>query len=357
MKVIASVLANLLSSLPANKMPMRRIFLTSTIRQPFILEDAGTLGQQYDLHFYVGSGPLAALRMFLQALRAECSVCWFASVYSLAVVVGARLAGRRSIIIVGGVDAAAIPDLGYGIWLNRWKAALVRRALAWTDQILPVDDSLLTSLRRLSGLPLKHAVVLPTGYDAGYWCPAPGDSAERHGVLCVATCNSVRRAKVKGIDVLLAAATALPDVPFTVIGVDPHFMEQMPFAVPENVRLLPAVTREELLEHYRSALVYCQPSRHEGLPNALCEAMLCGAVPVGTEAGGMPGAIGECGVVVKSDDADGLREGLLRAMNMPTDTGTHARARIGHVFSKERREEGLMAAVRGTLRPSGEMHG
>ena len=336
---------------------MRRIFLTSTIRQPFILDDAGTLGRQYDLHFYVGSGPFAAVRMFLQALRADCSVCWFASVYSLAVVAGARLAGRRSIIVVGGVDAAAIPDLGYGLWLNRWKAALVRRSLRWADQVLPVDESLLVSLRRLSGLPLEHAVVLPTGYDAGYWSPPPTDPDGRSGVLCVATCSSVRRARVKGIDVLLSAAASLPEVQFTVIGVDPDFRDRMSFPVPQNVRLLPAVTREELREYYQSAQIYCQPSRHEGLPNALCEAMLCGAIPIGTRAGGMPGAIGEWGVVVDSGDDEALRDGILSAMKMSAETGEGGRRRIAESFSKERREVGLIAAVQGLLRSSGESNG
>lgn len=337
---------------------MRRIFLTSTIQQPFILDDATTLRRRFALRFFVGSGPFAALRMFLNAARADCSVCWFASVYSVAVTSGARLFGKRSIIVVGGVDAVADANLEYGIWLSRWKSVLLRRALRRADCILPVDESLKTALQRLSGLPLDNAFVLPTGYDAEFWKPLesavePGVQ-QRKGVLYVATCNTTRRAQVKGLDLLLEVASALPNVPFTVIGIDPRFQQTLPFSVSSNVTLLPPVSREELLQHYRSALLYCQPSRHEGLPNALCEAMLCGAVPVGTQVGGVPTAIGDCGIIVEPNNVGALCDGIVQGLALPKKTGQRARERIAHLFPKRRREQGLIAAVEGRAMPKGE---
>ena len=55
--------------------------------------------------------------------------------------------------------------------------------------------------------------------------------------------------------------------------------------------MLGTIERARLLEYYRRAKVYCQPSRREGLPGALCEAMLCGCYPVVTGTGGMPEAV------------------------------------------------------------------
>lgn len=325
---------------------MRRIFLTSTICPPFVEEDARILRRHAHLDFFVGSGPVGALRMFLKAARADCSVCWFASVYSFVVTLAAQLFRKRSLIIIGGVDAAALPEFGYGIWLNKWKARLVRAALRRADAVLVVDESLAAALRKLSGLPLENIRLLPTGYDASFWRPSPQETARR-GVLCVATCNAEWRAKVKGLDVLLEAAATLPELPFTVIGVDPQFRRTMPFAVPPNVQLLPPLSRDALLAHYQTALIYCQPSRHEGLPNALCEGMLCGAIPVGTRVGGVPTAIGDCGVVVEPNDADALRRGILAALALPLESGIHGRKRIAERFTVARREKGLIAAVRG----------
>lgn len=326
---------------------MRRIFLTSTVRPPFVEEDAALLRRHFDLDFFVGSGPAAAVRMFLRAVRADCSICWFASVYSFAVTLGARLSGRRSLVIVGGGDAASLPEYGYGIWRSRWKSRFVRGALRRADLVLVVDPSLAASLRKLSGLPLDHIRLLPTGYDSSFWIPPPEGVPEREGVLCVASCSTQARAAVKGLDVLMRAAAGLPDIPFTVVGVDPEFARRFPFSPPDNVRLLPPVSRRDLLDHYRSARVYCQPSRHEGLPNSLCEAMLCGAVPVCTDAGGMPAVVGDCGIVVAAGDADALRRGIAAALDLPADTGLRGRRRVAGRFTPERRERGLLAAVLG----------
>lgn len=323
---------------------MRRIFLTSTIRQSFVEEDAAILGRRFVLDFFVGSGPFGAIRMFAGAARADCTVCWFASVYSWVVTLAATLFSRRCVIVVGGVDAAAIRELDYGIWLSRWKSALARRALRRADLILAVDESLAVSLRTLSRLPLEHLRVLPTGYDVSFWTPSP-ETTPRQGVLCVATCDSERRARIKGIDLLLEAAAALPDVPFTIVGVAKEFIDNFPFALSANVRLLPPVPRDALREHYRAAALYCQPSRHEGLPNALCEAMLCGTIPVGAGVGGVAKAIGDCGVVVEPGSAEALRIGIANALTLPGDARRCGRDRIARTFPKEAREKGLIAAV------------
>lgn len=328
---------------------MRRILLTSTARQPFVLDDAATLRKRFTLRVLIGSGPFAALKMFLAALRSDCSVIWFGSVYAWVVTAAAWVARKRSIIIIGGVDAAAIPELGYGIWLTPWKARLVRSALLRADRILAVDESLLRSLRSLTTDPLKHGRALPTGYDGTFWSPQenPSDteSPTRSGLLCVATCDSERRARVKGIDILLEAARLLPDLPFTVIGVDPSFAESFPFDLPDNVRLLPPVPREQLREYYRATALYCQPSRHEGLPNALCEAMLCGAIPIGTDVGGIRNVIGQTGPVVEPEDSEALADGIRRGLTMPESTRTPAREQILRQFSREAREIGLIGAI------------
>ncbi len=315
------------------------------MRRPFIEDDLATLRRHFAVDFLVDSGILAPIRMFVRAARADLSICWFASVYSFAVTLGAKLFGKKSIIIVGGVDAARMPELGYGLWLSRWKGALVRRSLRRADAVLVVDERLKKNLERYARLSLPRASVLPTGYDPDFWSP-PSVDAERSGILCVATCDSERRALVKGVDLFLDVASSMPDYQFTLIGVDPSFALSFPFDVPPNVRLLPPLGRAELLEHYRSGAVYCQPSRHEGLSNVLCEAMLCGMIPVGTDVGGTATAIGDAGFFVPSEDPDALCEALLGALSAPEELRTVGRARIVERFSQGRREKELVGLVR-----------
>jgi glycosyltransferase involved in cell wall biosynthesis len=105
------------------------------------------------------------------------------------------------------------------------------------------------------------------------------------------------------------------------------------------------VPREKLVGHYQRAKVYCQPSYTEGLPNSLCEAMLCGCIPVGTRAGGIPTAIGETGYIVEYRDQTGLVDAVRLALAAPVEKGRAARARIAAEFTRERREQSLCRVI------------
>ena len=315
------------------------------MRRSFILDDASLLQQHYDVDLFIGSGVTGAVRMFTRASRADVSICWFASVYSFALTLSAKLFRKRSIIIVGGVDAAAIPELGYGIWLSKWKSWFVRKALRWTDKIVVVDERLRQNLERHSQLSLEKATVLPTGYDVEFWT-LPEPAVVRNGVLCVASCDSVQRARVKGVDLFLQAAESLSDLHFTLIGLEPTFQESMPFAVPANVTLLPPMDRVQLRKYYQHADIYFQPSRHEGLPNVLCEAMLCGTIPVATDVGGSATAVGDVGVVVPSDNLDALKQGLSTVSSMSEKKREGAHQHIAKQFPKELRERRIIELIR-----------
>ena len=323
---------------------MHQIFLTSTMHRPFIMKDVALLRQHFTVDFFVGCGIIAACRIFLHAARADLSICWFASVYSWPLTLGAKLFGKPSVIIVGGVDAAAMPELGYGLWLNKWKGKLVRQALRRADRILVVDNRLKENLEKHSGLRLDHAIVLPTGYDPTFWTP-PEHEGKRSGLLCVATCDSTQRARVKGIDTFLEMAAALPHIQCTLVGVEPSFARAFPFDVPANVTLLPPLDREELRRLYQQADIYCQPSRHEGLSNVLCEAMLCGLVPVATDVGGAATAIGESGTLVPPGKPDLLATAVKHNLSPSPQQREEARRRISQLFPEYRREEHLVALV------------
>ncbi len=325
-----------------------RVFLASTMDRSFITEDLGILRRSYDVDFYRGSGLIGAHHFFHRARRADIAISWFASVYSLPLVLASRLTGTPSIIIVGGVDAAALPEIGYGLWLHPLKSILVRAALKRADLVLAVDERLLENLRKHSGLPLEHGKVLATGYDPEFWSlPEEEDRLRRSGVLCVATCDSRRRGLVKGVDLFCEMAASLPGQLFTFIGATPEELTRFGFNPPANLIALPPCDPEELRRHYRSAAVYAQPSRHEGLPNVLCEAMLCGAFPVATDVGGSKRVVDETGILVPTDDAEGLAAGILRGLreSQTPGIGESLHHHIATTFPRERRARELTALV------------
>jgi glycosyltransferase involved in cell wall biosynthesis len=95
------------------------------------------------------------------------------------------------------------------------------------------------------------------------------------------------------------------------------------------------------LTHYLSAAdVYAFPSRYEGFPVALIEAMACGLPVVAAEVDGVPDILegGEAagGLTVPRDDAEALAHALSRLLNEPgwrREVGRRARQRAEAAFS------------------------
>lgn len=318
------------------------VLFTSTLNTSFIREDLALLRKHVHVDHLVTRGLFAPLAVLLRMPRADVTFTWFASVYSCAVVALARLFGRRSVIVVGGVDASREPEIGYGIWLSPWKSPLVRWAMRHAARILVVDPFFEGEVRRLARYDGANIRYVPTGYDAGRWSP---EGAKEPMVLTVAGCHDRRRMKKKGVDLLFDTARLMPAVRFVVIGIHAHLLEEVRRTAPANVEIVPFAEQGELLQWYRRAAVYCQPSYTEGLPNSLCEAMLCACVPVGTRVGGIPTAIDGIGFLVEYGNAGTLAAALQDALAADPGRGMRARDHIAANFSLERRERALLQVL------------
>jgi glycosyltransferase involved in cell wall biosynthesis len=319
-------------------LPRLKILFTSTLHTTFIREDIRLLQKRYDVDEFISSGILMPLRALSRVVRCDVTFTWFASVYAFFIVLLARVMRKRSIVVIGGVDAARIPEIHYGIWLSPWKAPLVKWALRHAHKVLAVDPSLEQEAKRLAAYDGTNIEYVPTGYDAGFWTPS---GTKEPFVLTVASCHDYWRMKKKGIDVLFEAARRLSGVRFVVAGFAQSLISQLGQSIPENVEVIPFISRDELLGYYQRAAVYCQPSVTEGLPNSLCEAMLCECVAVGTIAGGIPTAIGEHGFLVPYGDAGQLAAAIEAALCAPREVGKAGRDYIAGTFTVERREESL----------------
>jgi glycosyltransferase involved in cell wall biosynthesis len=323
-----------------------RLLFTSTLHTPFLDDDLRILRRHADVDVLIARGPFAFLRVAPRLLRADLSFTWFASVYAFPVVAGMHLLGRPSLIAVGGVDATRMPDIGYGLWNSTWKGSLAGYALRHASAVLVVDGCLRERLVELAGYDGRNIRVIPTGFDAEFWSPG----AERtRTVLTVAACENEVRLQVKGIPLLLETARLMPDVPFRVVGPFPDLLGPLRRKAPSNMIFEPPVPRNDLREYYRLAAVYCQPSRSEGLPNSVCEAMLCGCIPVGTDVGGMRSAIGESGYVVPPEDPHALAGAIQTALEAGEPMRIKARSRVAGLFTVDRRERGIVLAMKEAL--------
>ena len=91
------------------------------------------------------------------------------------------------------------------------------------------------------------------------------------------------------------------------------------YGLQDNISLL--LPNSDIRKWYREAIVYCQPSKWEGFPNAQAEAMAHGMIPVGfSSTRGVAELIedGKNGVLCGADqNAEQLRDGLLRLIKSP----------------------------------------
>lgn len=317
------------------------ILFTATFSNSFIRTDQSILQRHFNVTEIFSSGVVTFFRYLRHLPDSHITFSWFASVYSSVLVLFTKLLGKRSVIILGGVDVAKIPEAHYGIWNSRWKSAVVRYGITHADAVLAVDPSIKADAMALAKYDGANISILPTGHDHEYWIPGPAN--RNRVVLTVATCDSETRFLIKGIGFLYSVAQAMPEQKFILIGMTDEIKKR--HTPPANIEIHPPLTQEQLLPLYQTSAVYFQPSMREALGSTLCEAMLCGCTPVGTTAGGIPTVIEKTGYLIPYGDTHEAIQAIRSASGQPgSDQG---RRRIIDHFSLQQREAGLLRVLKG----------
>ena len=235
---------------------------------------------------------------------------WFADYHSLLPVIFARIFNKKSFVVVGGYDVNYLPEYKYGSFNRPIRKFFAMNTLKYATLCFPVAKALGQKISNIA--PKAKVEVLPTSTD--YEKFVPGDSTRPKSIITVATVADQQRAMIKGLDRFRELAVAMPDFKFTIIGVSDTFRDFFE-PVPANLDLLPGVDYEKLPLYYGEASFYAQFSRSEGLPNSLCEAMLCGCIPMGTDVGDIADAVGNTGVVTQSWETNVLAEFAIKNHN------------------------------------------
>jgi glycosyltransferase involved in cell wall biosynthesis len=90
----------------------------------------------------------------------------------------------------------------------------------------------------------------------------------------------------------------------------------------QHVKLVGAVSNEQLIMWYNAADVFCLSSRGEGSPNVLTEALACGTPAVATNVGSVPEIMASepnLGWCVETDNVNQLAEALTQALTYPVN--------------------------------------
>lgn len=275
--------------------------------------------------------------LFWNIWRCKVVFVWFADYHGFLPVLFAKLWRKKRITVIAGYDVAAEKEYDYGVFLYKIRGFCAKFTLKYSSYIFSVSQALIKDL--YTHVPDTYAQVLhiPFGFDSQKWQPNP--AIQKKAVLTISVTDTYKRMQIKGIDVLIETAKLLPDISFTIAGVKKQMWDYLMGIKPENVILTETLPPEEIIKLCQSHSVYAQLSVREGLPNAVCEAMLCGCIPVGTQRGGIPEAIGTAGYIIHSRKAEDIAPFIRKAIENPDYTPEQARQYIIANYPKERREK------------------
>lgn len=236
----------------------------------------------------------------------------------------AALLGRR----LARQSARVVVDV-HGDWrtFTRLYGSPARRLLA------PIADRLaVAALRRADGVrvlsPFTGTLVRDAGIEPAAEFPAfmdlepflapPRPLPTRPTALFVGVLE--RYKNVDGLsEIWRRAAPRVPDATLHVVGSGTlqHVVENLIAAFPNQTTWSRKLRTEDVVEAMDASTLLLLPSRSEGMPRVVVEALLRGRAVVGSRAGGIPDIVedGVNGVLLDPDDHEAFGETLVRLLS------------------------------------------
>ena len=332
-----------------------------SIKRSFVKSDISILeALDYNV-FQIQSSPKKTLMSFiinrikekiksiLYVSRSKIVIIWFNDYHAFIPILFSKLFLIKSVIIVGGYDAIVDKQNRHGLFFKKGiRSTLAKINYSLVSEIWVVHKSLeegcsyakekfniISGVRSFTNNKKLVIKEISTGYDVRFWDYDRNN--EKIGVMTAAYFSDERVINIKGLKIFNELASLLPDIPFTVIGEAKIQIDKFINLNP-NVNVLGVQTRTQMKQLYQNNKFYFQGSRLEGLPNSVCEAMLCGCIPIGSKVFGIPDIIGNTGILFDTEkDLVNVKDFILSGVG--EKDSKKARNRIISKFDISRRIE------------------
>ena len=327
---------------------LKKILFIYPVFGTFVEADFKILSKHYSLHKFHFQQSKSMLSSIINQMKligwiiknigkAAGIYIWFADYHALFPVFISNFLGKKSFLVLAGYDVTYIKEIDYGSFKNPVRAFCARYAIKHATINMADADNIAEEAQ----MRVKDAriVTVYNGSDETKFIPS--ESEKENIVLTVAGGDSLQRFRLKGIDFFSKLAEKLPQYKFMVAGMTQQvsrFMEM----IPPNLCFLGRIDEKELLSLYQKSKIYAQYSMREGLPTAVCEAMLCECIPVGFNTGGVAIAIGDCGYLTEYQDENSALKAIETAMAAERAVGRSARERVLKNFTLKIREQHIL---------------
>ena len=335
-----------------------RILVICQGLKSFVERDIEILDEEFDARVFCDYPPSGARlgELWREVRRADLLLIWFMGRHALLPLLLGRLLGRRVVLVAGGWDVAACPEIGYGLLRSGWRRLLLRPLFRLPQRVVSVSAAnqleawLQADVRRERSTLILHGFPPPPGVNGA----GAGSVAKAEPPIAV-TVGEVKAGNLqrKGLLRFLEVARLVPEVRFQMIGGGGDgTLEELRRIAPANLEVTGFLPDDELRRRLRAASVYLQLSVHEAFGCAVAEAMQFGCVPVVADRAALPEVVGEAGYVVPLEDLEGAAAAV-RAASVDRRRRWLAAARVAEAFPLSRRRDALLALVRRELAAAG----
>ncbi|HMR46344.1 MAG TPA: glycosyltransferase [Bacteroidia bacterium] len=328
----------------------------------FVRRDIAIMQERYQVHTFSFNPakkiftPLAFFKQLLFLLyhlpTAKVVVCQIAAYHSFLPVLLARLFRKPSVIFLAGTDCAYFPSLQYGNFCKPMLAWFTASSVRLATHLAPKHSSLIRAPYHYdsSGAPEQGIAcfvknlqtpytVIPNGFDETVFYPLPVVRKPQSFITVAIGIGTSNINALKGVDLIIEAAALFPACTFTLVGVEGV---QGLSNLPANITCLPPQDTGQLQHLYSGHQFYLQLSLSEGFPNAVCEAMLCGCVPIVSDVNALPDIAAGCGIVVKQRNNEVLKVAIEKALQMSTTVmAQKASEHIRKEYTMQKRKDQL----------------
>ena len=260
-----------------------------------------------------------------------------------------RLLGRLAGVPVLLTSERTMAMEGFG---RRWLNWVTSR---FSDRVLCVSNQVAAFNQETIGIPKEKIEVIPNGVPLEEFSrlPSRAEVRERFGIpvsgLAIGTVG--RAEPAKGLDLLLDAYAILSEKfpeAYLVIAGNGRELESLKSQAAESGirgRVYFLGDQDDIPGVLAAMDLFVLPSRFEGLPNALLEAMAASLPVVATDAGGVGDAVvdGETGILVPPGDSQSLEEAICRLL-----LDADARRRMGLAGRQRAKEFDISKTVEKT---------
>jgi len=272
-----------------------------------------------------------------------------------------KITNKSCYIILGGADCVSFPSINYGSLRKPFIKLFIKWSYQLCTKLIPVDESLVyndysyyeNSTYNKQGYkaffpkietPYK---VIYNGFDTSFF--ESNLRKKSNSFILVASIPSMSTFKLKGVDIIFDLAKTYPNCTFTIVGLSADLSSKITDK-PSNITLYPFLSSNEFKKYLLETQFVLQLSISEGFPNALCEAMLCNCIPIGSNVGAIPTIIKDTGYIINSSNFNKIKSDFDEILQKSEEENVllaeKARKRIVEEFPLSKRQEAFYQLIK-----------